>query len=294
MRDLRTLVTVVRTGSFTAAAAELGYTQSGVSQQIQSLEQEVGRPLLTRRPVRPTPAGARLIEHANRILMRLDVARSELASIDRAGPALRVSACPLAATTLLAAALRLIRKGSPSARISLRSTTADAAVHALAGGEVDVALVDGLTAPDNPLALSEPGLLMSTGLIEAPLLVVLPDSHPLAGREWIDLTMLADAPWVASTHVPISGAKEESPFVVHEPTDLTTLLSLVAADHGSALIPASVPALPPGVTAVPLRRPALVHRTEVLTLRNPPSTAANLVDHLRTLARQAAPPQPEG
>ncbi len=91
LRDLRTLVTVVRTRSFTAAATELGYTQSAVSQQIRSLEQEVGRPLLNRRPVRPTPAGARLIEHANRILTRLDVARSELAGIDNAGPASRVS-----------------------------------------------------------------------------------------------------------------------------------------------------------------------------------------------------------
>ncbi|MDA8044803.1 MAG: LysR substrate-binding domain-containing protein [Actinomycetota bacterium] len=135
---------------------------------------------------------------------------------------------------------------------------------------------------------------MSTGLIEAPLLVVLPASHPLASREWIDLAMLADAPWVARTQVPISGDEGDRPFVVHEPTDVTTLLSLVAADHGSALIPASVPALPPGVTAVPLRRPALAHRTEVLTLRNPPSTAANLVGHLRALARQAARPQPEG
>src|SRR5215472_18070702 len=102
LRDLRTLVVVARTGSFTAAAAELGYTQSAVSQQIQSLEQEVGRPLLERRPVRPTQAGARLIEHAHRILMRVDVARSELAIIGGDGQSLRVSACPLALPSQLA------------------------------------------------------------------------------------------------------------------------------------------------------------------------------------------------
>ena len=284
LRDLRTLVTVVRTGSFTAAAAQLGYTQSAVSQQVQSLEQEVGRPLLERRPVRPTAAGARLIEHANRILMRVDVALSELATIDHDGPVLRVSACPLAATTLLADGLRLLRQQSPSVRVSLRSTTADAAVTDLAAGDVDVALVDGLTAPDNPLALSEPGLLMSTGLVEAHLLVALPSSHPLASRKWVDLTMLADAPWVASTHLPAFAEGGQSHFVVHEPTDLVTLLSLVAAHHGSALIPASVPVLPPGVTTVPLRRPAMAHRTEVLTLRNPPPTASELVGNLRALA----------
>src|ERR1700678_3723062 len=106
LRDLRTLVVVARTGSFTAGAAELEYTQSAVSQQIHSLEQEVGRPLLERRPVRPTPAGARLIEHAHRILMRVDVARSELESIGGDGLTLRVSACPLAVPSHLTAALR--------------------------------------------------------------------------------------------------------------------------------------------------------------------------------------------
>ncbi len=285
LRDLRALLAVVRSGSFTAAAAELGYTQSAVSQQIQSLEQEVGRPLLERRPVRPTPAGARLIEHATRILMRVDVARSELASLDSGGPALRVSACPLAVPSHLAAALRLMRRASPSTRISLRSDTADAAVGALAAGEVDVALVDGITAPDNPLALSEPGLLMATGLVEEALLVALPATHPMAGRRWIDLAMLADSPWVATTNLQPPGEEPAGQFLVREPIDLTMLLSLVAADHGSALVPASLPVVPPGVAAVRLRRPPLVHRTEVLTLRDPAPPARALVDHLRALAR---------
>jgi DNA-binding transcriptional LysR family regulator len=270
LRDLRTLVSVARTGSFTAAAAELGYTQSAVSQQIQSLEQEVGRALLDRRPVRPTPAGARLIEHANRILMRVDVARSELETIGGDGQTLRVSACPLAIPAHLAAALRMIRRDAPSVQVSIRSGTADGGIAALAAGEVDVALVDGITAPENPLALSEPGLLMSTGLIEQKLLVVLPATHPMANRKWIDMAMLADAPWVAN---------------MQEPADLTLLLSLVAADHGTALVPESVPMLPAGVATVPLRRPELAHRTEVLTLRDPPAMAAELVDRLRTLVR---------
>jgi DNA-binding transcriptional LysR family regulator len=69
---LRTFVAVARLGSFSAAAVELGYTQAAVSQQIAALESDLKTQLLNRRPVTPTGAGARLLEHAEPILLRLD------------------------------------------------------------------------------------------------------------------------------------------------------------------------------------------------------------------------------
>src|SRR4051794_41881542 len=75
-RFLRTFATVTRLASFSAAARELGYTQSAVSQHIAALESELGAPLLSRRPVAPTEAGARLLEHAGAILLRLEAARA--------------------------------------------------------------------------------------------------------------------------------------------------------------------------------------------------------------------------
>ncbi|WP_460370837.1 LysR family transcriptional regulator, partial [Actinocorallia lasiicapitis] len=80
---LRTFVTVARLGSFSAAATELGYTQSAVSQHIAGLEQELGAALLTRRPVAPTPVGDRLMEHAVPLLLRLDAARDDIARLAR-------------------------------------------------------------------------------------------------------------------------------------------------------------------------------------------------------------------
>ncbi|MER6984741.1 LysR family transcriptional regulator, partial [Streptomyces carpinensis] len=61
---LRTFVAVLDHRSFSHAAVALGYTQSAVSQHIAALETDLGTRLVERRPVAPTPAGERLMEHA--------------------------------------------------------------------------------------------------------------------------------------------------------------------------------------------------------------------------------------
>lgn len=284
LRDLRALLAVVRTGSFTSAAAELGYTQSAVSQQVAALESELGRTLLERRPVRPTPAGERLAEHAARILLRVDVARSELARLDQQPLAVRVAVCPLAAPGLVAAGLRDLRARAPSLRIQVRTVERDRAVADVSAGAFDVAVVDGIVAPYNPLALADAGLLLSTPLIEAPLGVALPAGHPLQSQSQVDLAVLADAPWV----VPPPQHPERSSLPLrYEGTDLPTLLALVAAGHGAALLPLSACAGWPGVVTIPLGMPHLVHRTELLRLRALTDAQAMVVDALEARAELA-------
>jgi DNA-binding transcriptional LysR family regulator len=242
--------------------------------------------LLDRRPVRPTAAGSRLAEQAARILLRVDVARSELSALDDDGSHLRVDVCALAAPGVLSAALRDLRGERPALKITVRSTDAVTAVSAVARAVVDAALVDGITAPDSPLALADAGLLASTALVEVPLVVALPTGHPLGSRSSVDLDTLDDAPWVVAptfTRVgptPLTGA---SPLA-YEGNDLATLLSLVAAGHGSALLPDSSWATPEGIVRVPLRLPLLVNRTELLTLRAPTQLLVCLTDALRRRA----------
>ncbi|MBI5090127.1 MAG: LysR family transcriptional regulator [Actinobacteria bacterium] len=92
-RLLRTFHAVVEHGSFTSAATALGYTQSAVSQHVAALEASLGVELFRRRPFALTPAAVRLAEHAGNILMRLDVATSELRAVDSSQCCRRAGRC---------------------------------------------------------------------------------------------------------------------------------------------------------------------------------------------------------
>jgi DNA-binding transcriptional LysR family regulator len=291
VRDLRTLLAVVRHGSFTTAAAELDYTQSAVSQQIASLEHELGQQLLSRRPVRPTAAGERLAEHASRILLRLDVARSELSHLSAAPSELRVEATPLAGARFLARAIRDVQALDPSVRVTVRTAGPADAVAALAAGEADAALVDGVVGPNEPLHLTDAGLLLSTAIAVDGLVVAFPADHPLGRRQSVSADILAGAPWLLASAPtglgPGAGAAPAPPpttRVRYEGGDLGTLLSLVAAGLGIALLPASVPLRVEGVITVPLTGPPRVHRTEVLTLRVTSPHRQLLVEALQAAA----------
>src|SRR3954465_2111741 len=97
LTGLRVIREVAATGSFTAAAASLGYTQSALSRQGAMMEAAAGTALFERhaRGVRPSPAGALLARHATTALAVLDSAEQELAGLrDRLGGGPGVGALP--------------------------------------------------------------------------------------------------------------------------------------------------------------------------------------------------------
>src|SRR5215212_1089970 len=87
VRHLAALEAVARAGSFGRAAESLGYTQSAISQQIQTLERIVGERLLERpggpRAVTLTEAGALLLRHAESIIARLHAAQADMAALSQ-------------------------------------------------------------------------------------------------------------------------------------------------------------------------------------------------------------------
>jgi DNA-binding transcriptional LysR family regulator len=286
---LRTFVTVARLGSFSAAARELRYTQSAVSQHIATLEGDLGTPLLGRRPVTPTQAGARLLEHAEGLLLRLAAARADIARLVAAPRTrLTVGAAPLAPLPRLAAALADVHRAHPGAEISVRLLPADAVPARVATGALDLGVVAGLAAPTDPLPLPDVGPLTVRGIGEEPVAVVLPPGHPLAARDGLRLADLADARWLDAPEaaVPLarlraaSGADGFRSGVHYDGTDPGGLLALAAAGHGLALLPRSLAGNAPGLAAVPLAVPRLVHRTELLHACRPSGPAVALAERL--------------
>lgn len=262
---------VARLGSFSAAATELGYTQAAVSQQIAALENDLKTRLLTRRPVAPTEAGARLLEHAEPILLRLDAARADVTRMTKTpAAALTVGVTPLAgATSTLAAALAELRDRMPRLEITVQTAARQQIAIAAARGELDLALTDGLTAPNDSLPQQAP--VTAIGLGEENVGVVLPAGHPLAARKALRLQDLSDARWIEADNVapPLTevrrhaGTEGFKPAFRYAGTDVLTLIALAAAGHGLTLLPRSLLSNR-DITSVQVAQPRLSHRVELI------------------------------
>jgi DNA-binding transcriptional LysR family regulator len=291
---LRTFVTVVRLSSFSAAAAELGYTQAAVSQQIAALETDLKTVLLNRRPVTPTEAGTRLLDHADQILFRLDAARADLNRMTQyPASTLVIGATPLAAASTgtptasgaaggaaaaasvtggsrrVAAALAGLRAQMPRADITLRVGARRDVATWVARGECDIGLVDGLAASGDSLPVL--GSLSAVGVAEAEVVLVLPLDHPLSGRASVRLIDLLDARWIDAPGVapPLSDIRRVvrtegfRPALTYEGTDTLSLIALAAAGHGLTLLPTTL-AFPGEFASVRVTDPRIVHRVELI------------------------------
>src|SRR2546426_6643883 len=116
VKRMRVLREVAKQGSFSAAAEELSYTQSAVSQQIAALEREAGTTLVERgRSIRLTDAGEALVRHADAVLATLAEAEAELEAIaGLRGGRLRLASFSTAGATLVPLAIATFRSHHPA------------------------------------------------------------------------------------------------------------------------------------------------------------------------------------
>ena len=140
---LRVFREVANSGSFSAAARTLSFTQPGVSHHIKQLERELGVALLERssRGIRLTPPGRALLEHAEALLARLDDAERDVIEIAKQGGGkLRLVAFPTAAATVVPLAVARFRKQLPGVQLRLAEADPPASLPRLAAGDWDLAL----------------------------------------------------------------------------------------------------------------------------------------------------------
>ncbi len=166
---LRVLSEVIQRGSFSAAADALDYTQSAVSQSIARLEAETGATLVVRdrRGVRPTAAGATLLQHADAIFAQVQAAEDDLAAVlGVRGGRLRVASFPSAGSTLIPQAVAAFRHLHPEVELSLGEGEPEEIAPRLRAGEFDLALL--FEFPERRVAVRR---LATTPLIHDPMWV---------------------------------------------------------------------------------------------------------------------------
>ncbi|WP_311257424.1 LysR family transcriptional regulator [Microbacterium sp. WCS2018Hpa-9] len=187
LQQLKYVVEVASSSSFTRAAERCFVTQSALSHQIAALERELGQRLFVRssRSVRTTEAGEAFLAHAKTAVAAADHAReAAAAAAGRVVGTLRLGVIPTVTAVSVPHAIARFREAHPEAGVQLGMGNSDALAAAVRRGELDVAMLglrEGVT----------PSGVASRELARERLVAVVPSTHRLADRQELVLEDLA-------------------------------------------------------------------------------------------------------
>ncbi|GAA5057780.1 DNA-binding transcriptional LysR family regulator [Thermocatellispora tengchongensis] len=263
--QLRAFVAVLDAGGFSAAADELGITQSAVSHAVAALERTLGGPVLTRhgRP-RPTPFGEEVLPHARAAVAAASAIRAVAERRDGLpSGTVRLGAPPSVCQGLIPRLMSRWKAVHPRIDVAVFEGEDDEVADWLARGTVDLAvLVDPPSAGGVPLTRDAFHALLAA-------------DHPLAGEPEIGAADLEDDPFLLSTggcerHVREVFRRAGVRFApAHRIRELATLLAMVRTGVGVSMVPGLTRAmLTPGLAMVPLTERV----TRRLVLTAPPTT----------------------
>lgn len=289
---LRVLRQITESGSFTAAAARLGYTQSAVSRQAAALERSVGTTLFERRTdgVRLTASGLTLLRHAHTVLASLAAAERELTGTVPRTELVRLGVLLSAGAAILPAALAHLAAAGPQITVTTSEGTTPTLVRALRAGSLDLAVLTSRP-PHRPFDGDSPRLHVET-VADTELVVAVPSTGEFAGRTTVHVDELVDAAWIAtpsSSSEPLLGVwpgLPGRPRIVHSARDWLTKLHLVAGGFGVTTVPSRLsPVLPPGVSLLRVDgAPTEIRRVLVARLPGHPGPAITAVTRAITSA----------
>jgi DNA-binding transcriptional LysR family regulator len=284
---LRVVREIALSGSFTAAARLLGYSQPAISRQVAAIEAAAGYPLFIReaRGVRVTPAGAMVVQHAGRILASVDTLRQDLAGLgDRLAGRVRLGTYPAAMAALAPRAVALLRREHPGLEVSLSEAPTPTLLRQLRAGRLGIAVIGvGAGLPDYDLD----GLSCQT-VLAGGMRIAVPYGHRLARAGIVAAAELAGETWIVGDD---TGGDPQfrawptlaDPVIGHTVRGWPARLGLVAAGLGICLVPEiAAPSVPTGVTTIGVEDPEWLGRvTLAVTLHEPGAETAAIVNALR-------------
>lgn len=232
--QLRTFVTVVEQGSFSAAARLTGLSQPAVTMQVQSLEADLGVTLLDRkyRKVTLTEAGTALVPHARRILAEVEDTRAAVDELSGSvGGRLDLAASTTPGQYVLPRLLGSFIAAYPEVGVSLRVMDTAGVVEAVESGAAHLGMtgaeVRGAKATFEQLGIDE-------------LVMIAPPDHPLAREKSPSIESIAEQPFVMREKGSGTRAVMERAFAkaavdpddLHVVTELGTGEAIVSAVEG--------------------------------------------------------------
>jgi DNA-binding transcriptional LysR family regulator len=286
LRHLQIVCAIAEHGSVTKAASALGLAQPALTAQLQRIERSLGGPLFERdrRGARPTPLGDLVLSRARVVLPAVEGLQEEVTrlAIDREVCSYRIGAVN---GPILGGLVHRLTAADRHAHLSTHTSWSPVELtEMLAAGRLDYILV-GVCGNSPPPTAHELGW---RELAVDAVFVLLPDSHPLATVDEIDLADLADAQWVATPgkscfRMCFVGACARAGFAPRNvfEGDVRTCIELVEAGDAVALCQSSFRP-PPGLVSVPIAGTPL--RWRHLLGWHPDSAAAQGVEQVATYA----------
>jgi DNA-binding transcriptional LysR family regulator len=250
LRHLRYFITVADELSFSRAAERLNMAQPPLSQQIQALETEMGAKLFdrTKRPLQLTLAGQAFLIEARSTLTNLEQAIQRIQLIHQGELGhLSIGFTSSISNGILPNVLRVFRQQYPSVKLILREENSSMQLQGLRDRQTDIIF---LYQDHQLLAATDLDVMLFR---QEPLVVALPEKHPLTNKANVAIVDLIDEEFVMPSYQVVSGLPEKiytlcdqagfMPKVALEAIFTVTILGFVAAEIGISILPSSVQSL---------------------------------------------------
>lgn len=254
LHQLRYFLTLARTGSFVRAAEEENVAQPSLSQQIKKLETSLGVPLFDRlgRCVRLTHYGEALVPRAEDILRTVGETKKEMTSLQCPDSGkLAVGVIPTILPYAMARPMAAFRDAAPQVQLDIQEGTTEQLLNRLRLGKLDIAIL--------ALPIKQPEIVCAE-LFREPLLVAVPEAHPLASRPSLAvpqllserMLLLREGHCLRDDVLTVCHRANVQFQQVFEGDHLASIFSLVANGFGISIVPALAAAEARGCALIPL------------------------------------------